>query len=598
MTARRVVVVGALSLVLGAWLVGAPYLGPAGSGDARPSVSAPAPLCVAGANCPIKHIVFIMKENHSFDNLFAYFPGADNTNAAMEGRKSVRLGRIPDHIPLDIAHSGAAARRAVNRGLMNRFYALPGAREFGRDYADTAYRAAQIPNYWAYARHYTLLDHFFSTVMGASFPNHLVSIAATSGRIVDNPRGQVIRSWGCDSGPTAYVNQVSPSGKTKPVHPCFNFKTLADEADAAGVSWRYYAPTYGAWGYVWASFDAIKHIRYGPDWARADIPVSNFVGDVRAGKLAAITWVIPDIAQSEHPPAGMCEGENWTVNQVNAIESSPFWKSTVIVLNWDDFGGFYDHVPPPVVDNITYGPRVPAIIISPFAQGNTVNHGIYDFNSGLKLAEDAFGLPYLNQLNARANSLANALDFTRPTLKPLLLKDRKCGVSGSGVNADVTFVSGALQNGLFRLNLKFSDGSAATAFTKPDLRVFFYKGSTTLDQISAGDSLRVNMLGDPTQAGYYDLVSVVDHDMTLAKATRGTARAIHVADGQFTLQRPHLPSLLLKTGSTTIFEDAKGRPITLLQIKAGDSLEATGAVNIRLETMFRVDLIRRTRSAG
>ncbi len=85
----------------------------------------------------------------------------------------------------------------------------------------------------------------------------------------------------------------------------------------------------------------------------------------------------------------MCDGENWSVEQINAIEKSKFWKSTAIVLTWDDFGGFYDHVPPPVINNIAFGPRVPTIVISPFARLHTVDHNVYDFGSMLKFAEDA-----------------------------------------------------------------------------------------------------------------------------------------------------------------------------------------------------------------
>src|ERR1019366_5194537 len=134
-----------------------------------------------------------------------------------------------------------AAASAVNKGLMNQFYLLNGAIQFGHDYADSAYTKQQIPNYWKYAQTYTLADHFFSTIMGPSFPNHLDMIAAQSGRSVDNPHGQLVRSWGCDAGKQSHVAVKSPSGKMRSVAPCFNFQTIADEADRGHVSWRYYA---------------------------------------------------------------------------------------------------------------------------------------------------------------------------------------------------------------------------------------------------------------------------------------------------------------------------------------------------------------------
>ena len=134
----------------------------------RPNGRTTTGYCIHGGPCPIKHIIFIIKENHSFDNLFARFPGADGTNYAMEGKRRVKLGVASDSLPLDIDHSGEAALYAVNHGLMNDFYALPGAIEFGHDYSDTAYERRQIPNYWKYAQTYTLADHFFSTIMGGS----------------------------------------------------------------------------------------------------------------------------------------------------------------------------------------------------------------------------------------------------------------------------------------------------------------------------------------------------------------------------------------------------------------------------------------------
>ncbi len=203
------------------------------------------PLCVRRARCPIKHIVFIIKENHSYDNMFARFPGADGTKYAYAGTKRVPLRVTPDHIPYDIAHGGGAAQTAVNRGRMNQFYLLNGAIQFGRDYADSAYTQKEIPNYWKYAKTYTLADHFFATIMGPSFPNHLITIAGQSGYSVDNPHGQSVRSWGCDAGPNALVTTIAPNGTTTHVKPCYNFATLGDEADRAHVPWRYYAAPFG-----------------------------------------------------------------------------------------------------------------------------------------------------------------------------------------------------------------------------------------------------------------------------------------------------------------------------------------------------------------
>jgi len=582
--------IAALFLV-GGWLSAGAAIG-AGRNAAIP----PPELCVAGGPCPIKHVVFIIKENHSFDNLFAHFPGADGTNYAMKGKKRVLLGLTPDHIPFDISHSGAAAAHAVNGGLMNEFYNLPGAEELGHDYADTAYDEKEIPDYWKYAQTYTLADHFFSTIMGASFPNHLVMIAGTSGGTVDNPHGESVRSWGCDAGNAAYVGVVGPTGKIKQVHPCFNFTTLADEADAAHVGWRYYAPPYGAWGYVWASYDAIRHIRYGPDWANADVPDTDFVKNVAAGDLPAITWLVPDITDSDHPPASICQGENWTVNQINAIESSQFWKSTVIVLVWDDFGGFYDHVPPPILNNISLGPRVPAIIISPYSRAHSIDHDIYDFNSMLKFAEGVFGLPALTPANAAADSIIGALDFAQPPLPPMILSDRTCPPGREGVLEKVSLVSQGIENGQDRMVVRFTDNTLGTAFADPDLSVTFHGGTTTLDQLEPGDALYIDLLDEPTQAGYYQVLSVSDSDMTAETGITGIIQAVDPQSGQILLSRPGGPSLVLDTSAATVVKDANGNVIKLSQLQSGDSVTTAGDEDTRTDIMFAVDSVQLTNS--
>jgi phospholipase C len=387
------------------------------------------PVCDGPASCPIKHVVFIIKENHSFDNLFGRFPGADGAVYASVGPRRMPLTRTPDHVPSDINHARGAAPFAVDAGRMDRFYLLGGAIHGGHDYADSSYTPGSIPNYWTYARTFTLADRFFSTINGPSFPNHLVTIAGQAGGVIDNPLGANIphglHTWGCDE-PRSRVKVEIPDGGIALVPPCFNFPTLADEADRAHVSWRYYASPRGTRGYIWATFDAIRHIRFGPDWRRADIPDGRFVRDVARGRLAQITWLMTDWRQSEHPPASECVGENWTVRQIDAIMRSPFWRSTAIVLTWDDFGGFYDHVPPPVVSPISDGPRVPAIIISPYARPHFVDHTLYDFASILRFAEDVFHLGRLGRGDRAARSLVHAFDFRQRPLRPLLLRERRC----------------------------------------------------------------------------------------------------------------------------------------------------------------------------
>jgi phospholipase C len=187
------------------------------------------------------------------------------------------------------------------------------------------------------------------------------------------------------------------------------------------VSWRYYRGDN-----PWADpLRQIRHIRDGTLW-NDRVDQSRFVPDVEAGRLPHVSWLVPPIAQSEHPPASVCKGENWTVHTINAIATSKYWKSTAIVLTWDDFGGFYDHVPPPHVDLYGLGPRVPALVISPWAKPGYIERSTLEFSSVLKMIETIFGLPSMTQRDARANNMLDVFDFTQKPLAPPVMKQRAC----------------------------------------------------------------------------------------------------------------------------------------------------------------------------
>jgi phospholipase C len=217
------------------------------------------------------------------------------------------------------------------------------------------------------------------------------------------------------------------------IYPCFHYQTLADEMNAAGVSWKYYAPQVGEDGYIWNTLNAFQQDRSSPN----DVPWQNFVTDANNNTLPAVSWLIPPTQYSEHPQSNkhlqsMCGGENWTVKQINAVEQSSAWKNTAIILAWDDFGGFYDHVPPKQVDALGYGFRVPLLVISPYAHagdhpGNPhVSHDSFEFSSVLRLAEEIFNLPSLGKRDASSGDLMQALDFSRAWNYPLILQTRNC----------------------------------------------------------------------------------------------------------------------------------------------------------------------------
>ena len=301
---------------------------------------------VAPTTNPIQHIVIMDKENRTFDSMFGTFPGANGSTTYTDpfGRTHP-LTHQPDRLREDIEHGPEAAHLAYNKGKMNMFSRLHAAIQGGVDVADSQLYQTDIPNYWAYAKTFTLADNFFSTIAGPSFPNHLFSIAGEDANVDANPTSC---KWGCDAPSGTIVERRTSNGKRSLVFPCFDFMTLGDLLTQHEISWKYYAPAEGTSGYVWSAYDAIRHIRTQPIWAEHVVGYSRFVEDATSGNLPTVSWLVEPEAVSDHPPASICDGENWTVQQINSIMQNPTeWAHTVIILTWDDFGGFYDHVPPP-----------------------------------------------------------------------------------------------------------------------------------------------------------------------------------------------------------------------------------------------------------
>jgi phospholipase C len=374
----------------------------------------------------IRHIVFIVKENRTFDNLFGTFPGADGaTSGTISTGEVIPLGRTPDRTPRDIGHSWQDALLAMDDGAMDQFDLIKGGNVDGDYLAYTQHTEEDIPNYFAYARHFVLADRMFSSLHGPSFPNHLYTVAAQSGGAINNPRNGRGR-WGCDADDDSDVQVLDPSGNITRVFPCFDFPTLADSLEDAGISWKYYAPGRGQSGYIWNALNAIHHIRDTDLWAEHVVPDTQFVADARNGDLPAVSWVVMKGATSEHPPASTCVGENWTVEQLNVVMHGPDWKSTAVFITWDDFGGFYDHVAPPNVDDFGFGPRVPLLIISPYAKPGFISHTVYEFSSLLAFAEARFDLEPLTDRDFAANDLLDSFDFRQRPLPPLIRELRDC----------------------------------------------------------------------------------------------------------------------------------------------------------------------------
>ncbi|MGH9433592.1 MAG: phospholipase C, partial [Terriglobia bacterium] len=370
-----------------------------GAQPARPS-----PAHRAGDITVIQHVIFIIKENRSFDNYFGQYPGADGaTSGTISTGQVIPLRHTPDQVA-DIAHEWDAALTAMDGGKMDQFDLIPAGNINGEYLAYSQLTQADIPNYYTYAQRFVLADEMFSSLHGDSFPNHLYTIAAQSGSVIDQKLGVPKSSnWGCDAQPTFVVQTLDEvTGVLSDVFPCFDFQTLADNLDAAGVSWKYYAPPEGATGYEYSTYDTINHIRNTSLWAEHVVPDTQFAIDAASGNLPAVSWLVTG-ANNEHPPYSTCQGENWTVQQLNTLMQGPDWNTSAVFLTWDDFGGFYDHVAPPPVDIYGLGPRVPLLIISPYARAGYISHTQYEFSSVLKFIEERFNVPSLTARDANAN---------------------------------------------------------------------------------------------------------------------------------------------------------------------------------------------------
>jgi phospholipase C len=413
------VIAAVAAIACAVWVIGEGSSGrwaPVPSSAAPPAAPDRSPLPEAASRTPIKHIVYIIKENRTYDNLFGRFPEGDGatTGFTYDGRE-VPLTKIPDK-QVDLQHNHWSAVQDINGGRMNGFSRVvdkAGEQSMG---AYTTAWPGQLPAYWGWAKRYALGDRMFTSVPSSSYPNHLYAVAGQSDDVIDGPSIGT-RWWGCDGPPDVTVpiasqDTMSVAGR-KDV--CLDIPSVAGLINARhGVSWGTYGAMPGQLGYGWVALDAVRRVRERPDWARHYAPWQWFSSDVKQGYLPSISWITPPFDESDHPGGpSLCEGENWTARMVNAVVQSPLWKSTAIVIVWDDFGGFYDHVTPPHTDRFGLGIRSPLLVISPWAKRG-IDHTTYDFTSVIKFASENFRLPLLTSRERDANSLRSAFQFHRP----------------------------------------------------------------------------------------------------------------------------------------------------------------------------------------
>jgi phospholipase C len=399
----------------------------------------------------IKHIVVLFEENRSFDSIFGGldskgkpFPGADTVSNPLPGEPTphdhngnpVTMVAGSLNECYDPNHNLGDGEGDIDGGKMDGFdlekvETLGCAQSTpGPDYPYRYVAETEVDPYWKIGEKYAISDRMFEPVNSSSFTPHLFMVSGQSARTIDDPAQT---PWGCDSGGgnTVDVYNEKTGGVIVGEYPCFNVPTLADVLDQRGVSWHYYATDKSDFGYEWSAYDAFNQIRNGPDWS-SDVttPPAQLIADVQNGTLAAMTWVTPTLATSDHPSTVTDTGPAWVTTVVNAIGKSQFWDQTAIFVTWDDWGGFYDHVPPTKINVVGLGLRVPLIVVSPYVRPKYVSHNQHTTGSILHFAEEMFDLPSLGTEDARADDLQDVFDFTQ---KPTKFKSFKVPKS----NADV-----------------------------------------------------------------------------------------------------------------------------------------------------------------
>ena len=396
-----------------------------GSSAASPYLPAPPP---AKKGHHFTHVVILVQENRTFDNLFATFSGADGTTIGKthDGTYRLRKANLATTISPSNGYMPFWVRdchaRSTGICAMNGFDTVPIGRVPGK-YVYQYVDPAQIAPYWDLAKQYVLSDHTFQTQGSGSFTAHQDLIRggtqiAPNRSLIDFPTKA---PWGCDAPAGVVTSVIDASNQymgSQGPFPCLKYATLRDLLDAHGVSWRYYTPARGSFGgNLWNAFDAIDAVRHGPEWSKNVVtPDTDVFTDIGRDTLPAVAWVIPDFKNSDHPANDSDTGPSWVAQVVNAIGRSPAWNTTAILIVWDDWGGWYDHVPPP--GSRKYGGlgfRVPLIAVSPYAKAGYVSHQQYQFGSIIRFVEDNWNLGSLGTTDADSADFANDFfDFSQP----------------------------------------------------------------------------------------------------------------------------------------------------------------------------------------
>jgi phospholipase C len=395
--------------------------GSLGGGPAAPAVR----HAMRASTTPIQHVVFIIQENRSFNNLFMRYPGAKTRSYGFDTKGNKIVLHATDLATAwDIDHFSPAFFAACDGtgtlpgtgckmdGWNDELHGFGAPQNFAYAYVPES----EVDPYWKMAKQYVLADRMYSSNFDGSFISHQFAIAAYADKAADLPP----TNWGCEGGKQDKIPTWTAQRTYGPsIVTCFDIPTIGSEADAAGLTWRFYAGSIHGDGGLWSSYQANKGVYNGPDW-KADVvnPPSQFLKDIAAGTLANVTWITPTFENSDHPGLDASGGPAWVASLVNAVGQSQFWNSTAIFVMWDDWGGLFDPVKPVHADTYGLGFRVPLLMVSPYAKQGYVTHVQYETASVLKFIEDNFGLAPLAAADARANDPAgDAFDYSRQPRK-------------------------------------------------------------------------------------------------------------------------------------------------------------------------------------
>ncbi len=377
----------------------------------------------------IQHVIIIVQENRSFNDLFYGFPGATTATYGYDSSgNKIDLTPIPLETTWDLEHDSSGFFAACNgtgsiRGTdckMNGFNnEWTGCYSGNCKYTHPQYGyvpPTETKPYFDMAKQYVLADQMYASNFDASsFISHQYIISAQAESAVNFPYG----AWGCPGGSGDNISKVGPQRQIPDGHEvvCWNPTTLGDELDNAGISWAFYATAYGGSNPgIWSAYQAVKHIYNGPDWDKDVISQpSQILTDITNGNLRTVSWVTPTWTNSDHAGSGSNTGPSWVTSVVNTIGQSKYWDSTAVFIFWDDYGGWYDPEPPAYADYDGLGMRIPMVIVSPYAKKGRVSHVHFEHGSILRFIEDQFGLGRLSASDKRANSPAkDAFDFKKP----------------------------------------------------------------------------------------------------------------------------------------------------------------------------------------